>query len=48
MGAILNGTFQCEFSGVGVIEVRCTFSCVEKSIQLNAVENPYIKMMKVH
>ena len=40
MGATPNGIVQFECCGVGVIEIKCPFSCVEKSIQLNAVENP--------
>ena len=40
IGATPDGIVQCECCGVGVIEVKCPFSCVEKSIQSNAVENP--------
>ena len=40
MGATPDDIVQCECCGVGVIKVKCPFSCVEKSIQSNAVENP--------
>ena len=40
MGATPDAIVQCECCGVGVIEAKCPFSCVEKSIQSNAVENP--------
>ena len=40
MGATRDGIVQCECCGVGVIEDKCPYSCVEKSIWLNAVENP--------
>ena len=40
MGATPDGVVHCECCGTGVIEIKCPFSCSEKCIQLNAVENP--------
>ena len=44
IGAALNGNFQCEYYGVGV-KLDVLFHVLRKAF---SVENPYIKMVKVH